>query len=182
MHSTDNLDDGYLGSGTRLRRSIAKHGKEKHERAIVEMCTSRQQLKQREREIIEPFIIQSDLLCMNIALGGEGGWDHVNSVRNGQIPDDVRKKISDAKRGQTFTEQHRIRLSESQRGTKSYWFGRHHTGEAKLAIGRKNSLVTDDDVSDMREAFKNGESRRSIQERYGLAKSTVNNILSGRRR
>ena len=29
MHSTSDLDDGYLGSGTILWRSIKKHGKEK---------------------------------------------------------------------------------------------------------------------------------------------------------
>ena len=36
MHSTDNLDDGYLGSGRRLRYSINKYGKESHKREIIE--------------------------------------------------------------------------------------------------------------------------------------------------
>lgn len=31
MHSTDNLDDGYVGSGKRLWNSIKKHGKENFE-------------------------------------------------------------------------------------------------------------------------------------------------------
>ena len=30
MHSTDNLEDGYKGSGTRLKYSINKHGLENH--------------------------------------------------------------------------------------------------------------------------------------------------------
>lgn len=30
MHSTDNLDDGYVGSGKRLWYSINKHGLKKH--------------------------------------------------------------------------------------------------------------------------------------------------------
>lgn len=40
MHSTDNLDDGYLGSGKLLGYSVAKHGKENHKREIVEVCSN----------------------------------------------------------------------------------------------------------------------------------------------
>ena len=29
MHSTDNLEDGYLGSGKRLRHSVNKYGKDR---------------------------------------------------------------------------------------------------------------------------------------------------------
>ena len=28
MHSTNNLEDGYIGSGDRIRRSLKKYGKE----------------------------------------------------------------------------------------------------------------------------------------------------------
>ena len=52
MHSTDNLDDGYLGSGRRLRYSINKYGKENHHREILEYCKTREELKSRETEIV----------------------------------------------------------------------------------------------------------------------------------
>jgi hypothetical protein len=38
MHSTNNLEDGYLGSGKILGYSIAKHGRENHKREILEFC------------------------------------------------------------------------------------------------------------------------------------------------
>ena len=47
MHSTDNMDDGYFGSGKRLWFSINYHGKENHEKEILEFCSTRAELKKR---------------------------------------------------------------------------------------------------------------------------------------
>lgn len=72
MHSTDNLDDGYLGSGKILGYSIAKHGRENHKRDIIEMCPSREALKLREKEIVNEEMLD-DPLNINLKYGGEGG-------------------------------------------------------------------------------------------------------------
>ena len=48
MHSSDNLNDGYLGSGTRLRRSIRKNGKENFKIEILEFFPNRLSLSLRE--------------------------------------------------------------------------------------------------------------------------------------
>ena len=49
MHSTDSLNDGYLGSGKRLWRSINYHSKDKHKKVILEFCVDREELKKREK-------------------------------------------------------------------------------------------------------------------------------------
>jgi hypothetical protein len=72
MHSTHNLDDGYLGSGKRLRYSIRKYGVDSHIKEILEFLPNRDELKLREREIVNEELIQ-DKLCLNLILGGEGG-------------------------------------------------------------------------------------------------------------
>ncbi len=73
MHSTDNLNDGYFGSGTRLAYSKRKHGLDNHIKEILEFLTDRESLKARETEIItEDFI--KDPLCMNLKPGGYGGF------------------------------------------------------------------------------------------------------------
>lgn len=72
MHSTNNLDDGYLGSGNRLRLAVRKHGKENFSREILEFCESREELRIRESEIVTLNEI-SKVECMNLAVGGEGG-------------------------------------------------------------------------------------------------------------
>ena len=51
MHSTNDLNDGYMGSGKRLRYSINKHGKENHKVEIWEFLNSREELRKRESEI-----------------------------------------------------------------------------------------------------------------------------------
>lgn len=77
MHSTDNLDDGYVGSGTRLWHSIRKHGIENFKLKILEFCSDRETLKKREAELITEDMLQ-DQMCMNLTLGGGGGWETVN--------------------------------------------------------------------------------------------------------
>lgn len=73
MHSTDNLEDGYIGSGKRLGYSIRKHGIENHEREILEFLPDRSSLKNREKEIVNEQFLQ-DPLCMNLQIGGGGGF------------------------------------------------------------------------------------------------------------
>jgi hypothetical protein len=41
MHSTNDLNDGYMGSGKRLWFSINYHGKENHACEILEYCKDR---------------------------------------------------------------------------------------------------------------------------------------------
>lgn len=76
MHSTNNLDDGYLGSGKYLVNSINKHGRDKHVREILEFAPTRGELIVKEKEIITTTMVENPL-CMNIREGGLGGWDHI---------------------------------------------------------------------------------------------------------
>lgn len=77
-HSTDNLEDGYLGSGTHFTRSVRKHGAENHVRTIVEHLPDSTTLKLREAEIVNQEMLK-DVMCMNLVPGGDGGWEHHNT-------------------------------------------------------------------------------------------------------
>ncbi len=72
MHSTSNLDDGYMGSGKRLRYSIRKHGLGNHIKEILEFFETRELLVEAEKKAITPEMI-TDKNCMNLAEGGCGG-------------------------------------------------------------------------------------------------------------
>ena len=74
MHSTDNLEDGYFGSGKRLWYSINKHGKDKHSKEILEYFETREGLVSREKELVCKELLE-DSQCLNLKLGGTGGWN-----------------------------------------------------------------------------------------------------------
>jgi len=107
MHSTDDLNDGYLGSGKRLRYSINKYGVDNHHREILEFCDTRTDLKAREGEIVNLNEI-AKVDCMNLKIGGCGGLDGLSkeslaNIRKGASEKlkemwedpEYRKKISD---------------------------------------------------------------------------------------
>lgn len=73
MHSTDDMADGYLGSGQRLWHSIRKHGKDAHKAEVVEHLPTRDALVLREAQLVNHELLK-DPLCMNLVLGGKGDW------------------------------------------------------------------------------------------------------------
>jgi len=72
MHSTTKMDDGYMGSGKRLRYSIRKHGEDNHTKEVLEFFESRELLIEAEIKAITPEMI-TDKDCMNLMEGGTGG-------------------------------------------------------------------------------------------------------------
>lgn len=72
IHSTGNLEDGYLGSGKYLRNSIRKYGKENFKREILEFFDNRIDLAKAEENIITESMLK-DKYCMNIKYGGDYG-------------------------------------------------------------------------------------------------------------
>lgn len=97
MHSTDDINDNYLGSGLQLKRSIKKYGARAHSKSILEFCESRDELKHRERQLINSELI-GDILCMNLMIGGEGGFELINNrlAVDKEFRECINKKLSRA--------------------------------------------------------------------------------------
>lgn len=109
MHSTDDLNDGYLGSGTRLWKSIKKHGKENHTYEILEHLPSRELLVKREEELVNHEMLL-DSKCMNLRTGGTGNCGRATSEETG-------RKISESNR--KYREQNGTKVY-SEAGTKRW--------------------------------------------------------------
>jgi len=145
MHSTNNLDDGYLGSGQRLWKSINKYGKEKHSIEILEFLPNREALKKREAEIITEDMV-NDPNCMNLAKGGQGGAYSKEACQKGGVNggESYAKKMREDKE---FNNTRRKLFSETIKNTwktgklKYFdWTGKTHSEESKKKIGTANSI------------------------------------------
>jgi hypothetical protein len=69
IHSTDDLNDGYQGSGVHLQRSLKRYGKENHITEVLEHLDDRASLIKREAELVNEDRLK-DARCMNLMLGG----------------------------------------------------------------------------------------------------------------
>ena len=71
VHSTSDLEDGYMGSGTILMHALKKHGKDNFKREILFQYPSRTMAFIKERELVD-INVASDPESYNIAVGGNG--------------------------------------------------------------------------------------------------------------
>jgi len=109
VHTTHDMEDGYLGSGTRLLASIRKHGRDAHTKHIMEMIDTREAADAREQELVTRELLK-DPLCLNLTTGGKhGSHEHHMSTR---------EKMSAAAKGIPKSAEHRHKIAEALRGRK----------------------------------------------------------------
>lgn len=69
VHNTDNLEDGYMGSGVRLKQSYKKYGIENFKKEIVQFFDTIEEAFEKEHEIVNEELIMLPE-CYNIQIGG----------------------------------------------------------------------------------------------------------------
>jgi hypothetical protein len=70
-HTTRNLDDGYLGSGKRLKHEIRKYGKSNFTRTIIQFYENEAGAFSAEQQMVNEAIL-TDSRCLNLKRGGCG--------------------------------------------------------------------------------------------------------------
>lgn len=72
-HATDNLDDGYMGSGKSIKYAYNKYGYDNFKKEILSFHNSYEEMLLAESQIVNPeFLDRPDVY--NLALGGKGGY------------------------------------------------------------------------------------------------------------
>jgi len=139
MHSTHNLEDGYMGSGKRLWSSMNYHGKDNHSVEILEFCDSREELRKRESEMVTNDLLKEDL-CLNLKVGGEGGWHkYANAAFRRKMETDESFRVTFSKR-MTETNNKRVQSGEHKNWSHTYsWSGKTFTDEHKSNISKSKS-------------------------------------------
>ena len=74
VHSTDNINDGYMGSGVVLKRAQEIYGIHNFKKEIIKYFETSEEAFLYEAEIVTDEVI-SNPMCYNVVHGGDGGWD-----------------------------------------------------------------------------------------------------------
>jgi hypothetical protein len=85
-HSTDNLNDGYLGSGTYFKKAVLAYGKENFNKTILCVCNSLEQMIEKEAEYVDnEWVLRED--TYNLQTGG---------LSYGILSEESKEKISNS--------------------------------------------------------------------------------------
>lgn len=168
-HSTDNLDDGYLGSGNLFTKKVNEYGRENFKKEIIEFFDT----KQAAFDAQEKWINQYDTLVPNgYNISPKGGhnvsgcWNEISlekkrkSVKkfydeHPEIVEDIRQKLIGIKRSNKTK---RI-LSESKKGEKNPMYGK--------SSPRKGAQLSKDQKEKLSNLYKG----KTYEERYGKKKA-----------
>lgn len=119
-HQTEDLNDGYMGSGKRLALAIDKYGIENFQKEILFQFDNEADMNAKEAELVTEEFVKEET-NYNLCPGGRGGWGYINSTglntagvanrdyeeisrkaaetrkaRNYAVSDETKQKISDS--------------------------------------------------------------------------------------
>lgn len=148
MHKTNNLNDGYYGSGKALKRAIKKYGIENFRVDIIEMCSTEQEMIDKEQEIVtESFCARPD--TYNLMPGGSFGSRERNGLTfaNRKHSEDTKRKISESAKGKVISDASRKRMSSNNFARKDPEKQRQHAIECGRKSAAKRKLVPNDEIN-----------------------------------
>ena len=139
VHSTEDVNDNYLGSGTHLKLAIAFYGLDSFSKEILYTFNTKKEAYDKEAELVnEEYVNRKD--TYNMKIGGQGGWDHTHS-----IPDQVEKRRAGNKKAIEEGRAAMWRLSPEKRsqmtsGENNGFYGKTHSKEARKKIAESKKM------------------------------------------
>lgn len=137
-HKTDDIDDGYLGSGLNIKRAIQKYGLTAFTKEVLFIFDNETDMYRMEAELVnEKFVSRSD--TYNIKVGGHGGFEHLQKqawvyVNKGGLTKKIlraeleaylnvgwargNETLSKTATGRKLSDEHRNNISNTFKGTK----------------------------------------------------------------
>ncbi len=118
VHSTIDLEDGYMGSGKSLKDAFKKYGINNFKKEILKFFETADDAYAYEKEIVTEELVKDDN-CYNLVLGGGAP-----PCIMGMVP------VKDIQGGTFWVTKEEYYFSKGN-GLSSVWKGRHHTMESK---------------------------------------------------
>ena len=141
---TNNLNDGYMGSGKLIRRAIKKYGLDNLKKEILHVFDNVEDMNNKEKELV---VVSEE--TYNLCPGGHGGFGYINSTKrniygkNGQSGFGKENLIDGKRQKEILKEQNKFdeyckNMSKSKiqfyQTNKHPWLGRKHSKESLLKI------------------------------------------------
>jgi len=149
-HMTNNLNDGYMGSGKLIRRAIKKYGIDNFKKEILHVFDNVEDMNDKEAELV---MISEE--TYNLTKGGNGGWYHVNMNEELRISKNRKarqstNKVLQEKYGNNYKSiisSIAAKVNFAKNGVhpnflkagKTSFLGKKHLEETKRKIGKANS-------------------------------------------
>jgi hypothetical protein len=173
-HATDNIDDGYIGSGIYFIRSVKKYGKENFQKEILEECINILEA----RKLEEKYIFKYGTLSPNgynlVPKGGLGFNDAIlseeikekisrsNRGKKHKISEESRQKMRQSKKGKSLSIDHKEKISKTFQRNGSKKKEKHHMWGKKLSDshikalheGRRGMTLSEDQKNNLSEKAK----------------------------
>lgn len=201
IHSTNNLEDGYLGSGRHLRAAISKYGKENFHKEILEFFPTLDAALERERSVVtSEFCSRDD--TYNIAVGGWCGgsliagkteeelriWrENISTAQKRRLAvpgatDKYKKTRNSPEFLKKFHDTHRrneVNMSEEKRAERSAFFRKvHQTASENHSIGARKwrASISDARREELREINKIAQRKPEVNERRNATRALMGEI------
>ena len=181
-----NNNPNYLGSGTYIKKAIKKYGKKNFKKEILEYCSSKDELWQKEEWWLNFHDVENNSLFYNKtnkAFGNSGqtieGKEKISKARKGWKPtDEMKKKMSEGKKGhKMYTDEWRTKISNSLKGKhKSEEFKKHQSEITKGNTNRRKMVLQYDKQGDFIKEWESAfKAALSLNKKTGAAITEVCN-------
>ncbi|HBZ8158469.1 TPA: hypothetical protein MM329_000682 [Escherichia coli] len=138
-HSTENINDGYVGSGKIIKRilKVEESHPERYEitRTISKILDTEEQAFELEELAIDDARDKFGDSCINICSGGKGGW---KNVKHSPETIEILRNRSSGKNNGMYDKHHskESKMKMSENNSRS-WLGRKHSPETIALIKSK---------------------------------------------
>ncbi len=116
VHNTENLEDGYMGSGFRLKKAYIKYGINNFKKEIIQFFDTMEEAFEKEHEVVNEELIKLPE-CYNMQIGGR----YFNTVGKVAVKDRNGNKFWLFKTDEIYQSGELIPI----------WTGKHHKKESR---------------------------------------------------
>ena len=152
-HKTDDLDDGYMGSGKYIKRAIEKYGKENFTKEILFIFETEEEVNAKEKELV---VVSEE--TYNLCPGGQGGFGYINKNSSELRPNNV-KNLKDGMKGKKHKPETLKWFSVLNSGANNNWYGKGYIrcGANNHMYGKTHSTAARYKISENNKKEKNSQ-------------------------